>query len=119
VKLAADANVLLAAVLGGRARLILGSAEIEEILTAETTFADGHGQTGNSEKQKIGRQASLFGPKRRRTLLLRDYCQTVEVGPKRECQHYKQPEEFRLAKGVHYRRSGNVAPPRAWANLGD
>jgi len=40
VKLAADANVLLAAVLGGRARLILGNVEIEEILTAETTFAE-------------------------------------------------------------------------------
>jgi hypothetical protein len=31
---------MLAAVLGGRARLILGNAEIEEILTAETTFAE-------------------------------------------------------------------------------
>ena len=40
MKLAADANVLLAAVLGGRAKLILGSAEVEEILTAETTFAE-------------------------------------------------------------------------------
>jgi len=41
VKLAADANVLLAAVLGGRARLILGNTEeIEEILAAETTFAE-------------------------------------------------------------------------------
>jgi len=39
VKLAADAKVLLAAVLGGRARLILGNTEIE-ILTAETTFAE-------------------------------------------------------------------------------
>ncbi len=40
MKLAADANVLLAAVLGGQARLILGNTEIEEILTAETTFAE-------------------------------------------------------------------------------
>ncbi len=40
MKLAADANVLLAAVLGGRAGLILESAEIEELLTAETTFAE-------------------------------------------------------------------------------
>jgi predicted nucleic acid-binding protein len=40
VKLAADANVLLAAVLGGRAKVMLGSAEVEEILTAETTFAE-------------------------------------------------------------------------------
>ena len=40
MKLAADANVLLAAVLGGRAGLILGSPQIEEIVTAETTFAE-------------------------------------------------------------------------------
>jgi predicted nucleic acid-binding protein len=40
VKLAADANVLLAAVLGGRARLILESPEIEEIFTAQATFAE-------------------------------------------------------------------------------
>jgi predicted nucleic acid-binding protein len=40
VKLAADANVLLAAVLGGRARLILGSTEVEEIFTAQATFAE-------------------------------------------------------------------------------
>jgi hypothetical protein len=35
VRLAADANVLLAAVLGGRARLILESPQVEEILTVE------------------------------------------------------------------------------------
>jgi predicted nucleic acid-binding protein len=40
VKLAADANVLLAAVLGGRARLILESPKIDEILTARETFAE-------------------------------------------------------------------------------
>lgn len=40
MKLAADANVLLAAVLGGRAGLILASTEIEEIFTAEVTFAE-------------------------------------------------------------------------------
>lgn len=40
MKLAADANVLLAAVLGGRARLILGSPEIQETFTAESTFAE-------------------------------------------------------------------------------
>jgi len=40
MRLAADANVLLAAVLGGRARLILESSKIEEILTAEATIAE-------------------------------------------------------------------------------
>jgi predicted nucleic acid-binding protein len=40
VKLAADANVLLSAVLGGRARLILDHAEIEEVVTAEAAFQE-------------------------------------------------------------------------------
>ena len=40
MRLPADANVLLAAALGGRARLILAHAEIEEVLTAETTLAE-------------------------------------------------------------------------------
>jgi predicted nucleic acid-binding protein len=40
VKLVADANVLLAAVLGGRAGLILASGEIEAIFTAQATFAE-------------------------------------------------------------------------------
>jgi len=40
VRLAADANVLLSAVIGGRARLILTSPEIDGILTTEHTFAE-------------------------------------------------------------------------------
>ncbi len=40
MRVAADANVLLAAVLGGRAHLILQRPELEEILTAEATFAE-------------------------------------------------------------------------------
>jgi predicted nucleic acid-binding protein len=40
VKLAADANVLLAAVLGGRARLVLAHPAIQQILTTERTFAE-------------------------------------------------------------------------------
>jgi len=40
VKLAADANVLLSCVLGGRARLVLGHAEIEEIFTTGPTFEE-------------------------------------------------------------------------------
>ncbi len=40
MKLAADANVLLSSVLGGRARLVLDHPEIEEVLTTETTFAE-------------------------------------------------------------------------------
>jgi predicted nucleic acid-binding protein len=38
VKIAADANVLLSAVLGGRANLILQHPEVEEILTSQETL---------------------------------------------------------------------------------
>lgn len=40
MKLAADANVLLSAVIGGRARLAFGHPGIDEILTTEQTFAE-------------------------------------------------------------------------------
>src|SRR5438105_2368627 len=40
VRLAADANVLLSAVLGGRAKLVLFHPGIEEIVTAEATFQE-------------------------------------------------------------------------------
>jgi predicted nucleic acid-binding protein len=40
VKIAADANVLLSAVIGGRARLVLDHPEIDEVVTTESTFAE-------------------------------------------------------------------------------
>ena len=40
MRLVADANVLLAAVLGGRAKIVLQHPEVEEVLTAEATFAE-------------------------------------------------------------------------------
>jgi len=40
VKLVADANVLLAAVLGDRARAVLQHPDIDEVLTAEPTLAE-------------------------------------------------------------------------------
>ena len=40
MRLAADANVLLSAVIGGRARLVFTSALIEEVLTTEHTFTE-------------------------------------------------------------------------------
>jgi predicted nucleic acid-binding protein len=40
VRLAADANVLLSAVLGGRARAILEHPNVEEVFTAEATLAE-------------------------------------------------------------------------------
>ena len=40
MKLVADANVLLAAVLGGQAKTVLQHPEIDEVLTAEPTLAE-------------------------------------------------------------------------------
>jgi predicted nucleic acid-binding protein len=40
VRLVADANVLLAAVLGGRAKAVLEHPHIDELLTAEVTLAE-------------------------------------------------------------------------------
>jgi predicted nucleic acid-binding protein len=40
VNLAADANVLLSAVIGGRARLALNHPEVGEVFTTEHTFAE-------------------------------------------------------------------------------
>ncbi len=40
MKLAADANVLLSAVIGGRARLVLSNPAIEEVLTTASVFAE-------------------------------------------------------------------------------
>lgn len=40
MKIAGDANVLLSAVIGGRARLVLTHPEIEELVTTEATFAE-------------------------------------------------------------------------------
>ncbi len=40
MKLAADANVLLSSVVGGRARLVLSHPEIDEVFTTESTFAE-------------------------------------------------------------------------------
>lgn len=40
MRLAADANVLLSAVIGGRARLVLLHPVVEEVVTTETVFAE-------------------------------------------------------------------------------
>jgi hypothetical protein len=39
VKLVADANILLAAVLGGQEKTVLQHPEIDEVLTSEPTLA--------------------------------------------------------------------------------
>ena len=40
MRLVADANVLLSAVLGGRAKLVFGHSQVEEILTSAPTLAE-------------------------------------------------------------------------------
>ena len=40
MKLAADANVLLSAVIGGRAGIVLSHPEVEEVITTATVFAE-------------------------------------------------------------------------------
>ncbi len=40
MRLAADANVLLSAVLGGRAKAVLQHRDVEEVVTAEVTFEE-------------------------------------------------------------------------------
>ena len=40
MRLAADANVLLSAVLGGRARLVLDHPKVEEVVTTEATYSE-------------------------------------------------------------------------------
>ena len=40
MRLVADANVLLSAVLGARARLVLSHPEVEQVFTSEVTFAE-------------------------------------------------------------------------------
>lgn len=40
MRLAADANVLLSSILGGRAKLILQHPDVDEVLTAEETLAE-------------------------------------------------------------------------------
>lgn len=40
MQLVADANVLLAAILGGKARLVFESEEVSQLFTTETTFGE-------------------------------------------------------------------------------
>jgi predicted nucleic acid-binding protein len=52
VRLAADANVLLSAVLGGRARLVLESPQVDEILTVEQIMAEVEEYAGMLARKK-------------------------------------------------------------------
>jgi predicted nucleic acid-binding protein len=61
VKLAADANVLLSSVLGGRARLVFGHPEIEEVVTTEPTFAEVREYAALlGSKKKLSPEAMMF-----------------------------------------------------------
>ncbi len=55
MKLAADANVLLSAVIGGRARVVLSHPEVEEVLTTASVFAE------------VEEYAAILGRKKRLT----------------------------------------------------
>ena len=48
MKLAADANVLLSALIGGQAMRVLRHQAIEEILTTEMTLAEVHEYAGRT-----------------------------------------------------------------------
>lgn len=52
MRLAADANVLLSAILGGRARLILTSPQIDQIFTVETIMTEVEEYAGILAKKK-------------------------------------------------------------------
>ncbi len=52
MRLVADANVLLSAVLGGRAKLVLEHPEVEEVVTAEATFAEVQEYAAHLAKKK-------------------------------------------------------------------
>jgi predicted nucleic acid-binding protein len=52
VKLAADANVLLAALIGGRARRVLGHPQVEEVLTTAATLAEVQVYAGQLARKK-------------------------------------------------------------------
>lgn len=53
VRIVADANVLLSAVLGGRARLILQHPAVTEVLTAEQTLAEVEEYAGVLARRKL------------------------------------------------------------------
>jgi len=53
VKLAADANVLLSARLGGRAKWILNHPSVETVVTAETTFQEDVSQFAKKKRLAV------------------------------------------------------------------
>jgi predicted nucleic acid-binding protein len=52
VKLAADANVLLAALIGGRTRRVLGHPQVEEVLRTSATLAEVQEYGGHLARKK-------------------------------------------------------------------
>ncbi|HMD97028.1 MAG TPA: PIN domain-containing protein [Terriglobia bacterium] len=52
MRLVADANVLLSAVLGGRAKLVLGHPDITEVLTAGETLGEVQEYAGSLARKK-------------------------------------------------------------------
>jgi predicted nucleic acid-binding protein len=52
VRLVADANVLLSAVLGGRAKLLLEHPKVKEVITAQATFGEVQEYAAHLAKKK-------------------------------------------------------------------
>jgi predicted nucleic acid-binding protein len=52
VRLVADANALLAALIGGRARRVLGHPQVEEVLTTAVTLAEVQEYAGRLARKK-------------------------------------------------------------------
>ena len=62
MRLAADANVLLSALIGGKARLLLGKPVFEAVLTTETVLAEIHEYAAVlGRKRKIPEDQMLLG----------------------------------------------------------
>ncbi len=61
MKLAADANVLLSAVIGGRAHLVLSHPAVEEVLTTANVFAEVEEYAAVlGEKNRIARETLML-----------------------------------------------------------
>ena len=63
MRLAADANVLLSAVLGGRARAVFEHPTVEEVFTAEPTLAEVQEYAPVlAKKKRVARDGRSAGP---------------------------------------------------------
>jgi predicted nucleic acid-binding protein len=105
VKLAADANVLLAAVLGGKARRVLKPSDVEEVLTTETVVEEVREYAANlAVKKRLAVDVVLLAVA---SLLVTIVEQAVYKGRIREAKRRigrRDPDDVEmLALALHYR----------------